>query len=215
MDWTFFVKHVYSLDILPNDKVIYILCDYVIKHSQFMLSRDRKKRFFLPTTKFINYIKLQQQFVLNIQKNRDEIDEKNVISELIQFIQFNTNNIENKTQDTIHYNKLDAAFEKHRNDIPFLCADDSKRKYDKVTSNKTTKCCISRDVYSLYPELCDSIENKLAKIINCPLLNDVTIKLNSDNSTHYGMRALFALHSKERGALIYGYIRFLVEDPYT
>eukprot|EP01084_Bolivina_argentea_P289385 496930_1 len=76
MDWTFFVGHVYSLNVLPNDKVIYILCDYVIKHAQFMLSRDRKKRFFLPTTKFINYIKLQQQFVFNIQNNTDEIDEK-------------------------------------------------------------------------------------------------------------------------------------------
>eukprot|EP01083_Nonionella_stella_P007081 20433_1 len=118
MDWSFFVEHVYNLHVLSNDKLICILCHYVLQHAHIILSRDRKKRMLLPTTKFTNFVKSQKVVVDELQSNGNTQtckEEENSIITLVQFVQFNTNSIDSKQKQTQWYNKLDAVLEKKHN----------------------------------------------------------------------------------------------------
>eukprot|EP01083_Nonionella_stella_P007072 20420_1 len=206
MDWSFFIEHVIDTHALADDKLIrFILCDYIIQHSH-ILSKDRGKMTLFPT-KFTKFVQSQKSFVNEVQSNKTTMSKTDAIKRLVEFVRFNTLTIEDKQKKPSLYDKMDAFCENKWKTKSFLNAEQSKTTFTlKYPSNQAQIPMPpppSQSVESLHPTLCDSLQDKIVSIMFSPTLGDVKFCLRSDQSVHYGLRALFARHSEVFHAMLF------------
>eukprot|EP01083_Nonionella_stella_P298884 1014360_1 len=187
MDWTFFIQHVY--DVLTDDELVKsILCGYIMHHSRIFSEHRGKMTVF--TTKFTKFVESQKSFVSEVRSQKSWtfrgqfMSNANIIKELVRFVEFNIRSIEDKQKEPSLYDRMDAYCEKKWKITSFLNAEESMKTYSIKTTQKHVQIRIppSRSVESLYPTLCDSIQNKLASIMFSSTLGDVKCCLRPNQS---------------------------------